>query len=81
MKLASKRFRLLSMMRERGSVPARTMPSISEGLVALGLVEYFRGGAEFIEKGRYRSTVQGRKILEEHDELLEQGKGISRSRR
>lgn len=80
-KLAPKHFRLLSMMRERGSVPARIMPSVREELLALGLVEYFRGGAEFIEKDRYRSTAQGRKILAAHDELLEQGKGISRSRK
>ena len=81
MKLAPKHFRLLSMMRERGSVPARIMPSVREELVVLGLVEYFRGGAEFIEKDRYRSTEQGRQILAAHDKRLAQGKDISRSHR
>lgn len=64
MKLAPKHYRLLSLLQERGSVPARIRPVIREELVAMGLAEYFHGEEWLREKERYRLTKQGRELLE-----------------
>lgn len=67
MKLSPKHFRLLSIMNERGSVPARIMPGVREELVAFGLAEYFHGGVNIREKERYRPTDQGHKLIDDNN--------------
>lgn len=74
MKLAPKHYRLLSILQERDSVPARIMPVIREELVALGLAEYFLCEGWLREKERFRLTEQGRKLLVKHDKEIEQEK-------
>lgn len=74
MKLAPKHYRLMSILQERGSVPARIRPVIREELVAMGLAEHFHCEEWLREKERYRLTKQGRELLEKHDKEIEQEK-------
>lgn len=74
MKLAPKHFRLLSILKERGSVPAWVKPTVREELVSSGLAEYFQSEDWLREKNRYRLTGQGHSLIEEYDENVRQDK-------
>lgn len=74
MKLAPKHYRLLSIIRERGSVPAHIKPAVREELVTMDLAEYFLDDGRLREKGRFRLTEQGRELIKKYDEELEQEK-------
>lgn len=67
MKLASKHFRLLSSMQERGSVPADMMPAVMAMLVRLRLAEFFYGEAWRRVSERCRLTARGEKVLMAYD--------------
>ena len=85
MKLAQKHYRLLSIIKERGSVPSSVKPVVRKELSEMGLVEFLLGDEWMREKERYKLTPRGREILDEYDLRLAknafkstcQGKGHS----
>lgn len=74
MKLAPKHFRLLSIMQERGSVPADKMPTVMEKLVRLRLAEYFYGEEWRRVSERYRLTPRGQWVIAAYDARIEMDK-------
>ncbi|KHJ66580.1 hypothetical protein QU24_18480 [Pantoea rodasii] len=70
MKLAQKHYRLLSIIKERGSVPSSVKPVVRKELSDMGLVEFHLGEEWMREKERYKLTPWGRKILDEYDLCL-----------
>jgi len=74
MKLAPKHFRLLSILKDRGSVPAWVKPVVREELVTSGFIEHFHGDDWLREKDRYRLTYQGQALIDEYDEKVRQDK-------
>ena len=67
MKLAQKHFRLLSIIKERGSVPSSVKPVVRKELSDMGLVEFLLGDEWMREKERYKLTLRGREILDDYD--------------
>ncbi|WP_167141413.1 hypothetical protein [Candidatus Pantoea formicae] len=67
MKLAQKYFRLLSIIKERGSVPSSVKPVVKKELSDMGLVEFLLGDEWMREKERYKLTPRGREILDDYD--------------
>ncbi|WP_058973319.1 hypothetical protein [Type-D symbiont of Plautia stali] len=67
MKLAPMHFRLLSIMQERGSVPADKMPTVMEKLVRLRLAEYFYGEEWRRVSERSRLTPRGLWVIAAYD--------------
>ncbi|KJV47523.1 hypothetical protein VH86_14530 [Pantoea sp. BL1] len=67
MKLAQKHFRLLSIIKERGSVPSSVKPAVRKELSDMGLVEFLLGDEWMREKERYKLTSRGREILDDYD--------------
>lgn len=67
MKLAQKHYRLLSIIKERGSVPSSVKPVVRKELSEMGLVEFLLGDEWMRDKERYKLTPRGREILDEYD--------------
>ncbi|MXP53788.1 hypothetical protein FD737_11925 [Pantoea sp. Seng] len=61
MKLAQKHYRLLSIIKERGSVPSSVKPVVRKELSEMGLVEFLLGDEWMRDKERYNLLRAGEK--------------------
>ncbi|MGK3126413.1 hypothetical protein ACCY16_20020 [Candidatus Pantoea formicae] len=74
MKLSPKHYRLLSILDERGSVPADFKSVVMPQMLSNGLVEEYCGDEQHRAKTRYRLTVSGRKLLDDYNARVEQSR-------